>query len=257
MPDDSAPITRRLAKAFCAAAMAVAAVAPSPLASYTDIAALLPKGDYVVLLHGSEPSTKSMATLQRAFENEGYQVINVDYASRAPSILEMADSAHQAIHRALTDKSRKVHFVGYSIGGLVARAYVHEYPPANMGRLVMLGTPNQGSEIADLMQGTAIFDHLVGQAGNELKTAYNREALLGVPKYEAASIAGTISWDPVSSSVIEGADDGRVSVQSTTFNGMRDHLTVEETHGGLPQNHQVIMATKSFIKGGSFTAKRP
>jgi pimeloyl-ACP methyl ester carboxylesterase len=40
--------------------------------------------------------------------------------------------------------SRKVHLVTHSMGGLVARAALQEQP-ANLGRIIMLGTPNHGS----------------------------------------------------------------------------------------------------------------
>ena len=58
-----------------------------------------------------------------------------------------------------------IHFVGHSMGGLLTRVYLARYRPARLGRVVMLGTPNGGSELADLLKGLAIYRAFYGPAG--------------------------------------------------------------------------------------------
>lgn len=210
------------------------------------------KGDYVVLLHGIGRTSSCMAKLATAFEEKGYQVINIDYPSRQHTISDLANIISDQIKEALKQADLKVHFVGYSMGGLVARAYIHAYKPENLGRLVMLGTPNQGSEVADLLQDSVLFNWFYGPAGVELTTNYNRSEICGVIDYDAGAIAGTWTIDPVSYFIIPGKNDGKVSVESTKIEGLKDHLVLPVTHTFLPLNDDVIQQTIAFVENGTF-----
>lgn len=209
-------------------------------------------GDYVILLHGIARTRKSMAKMAGEFAAEGYQVLNLDYPSRKHTISEIADIIHADIEKFATDKTKKIHFIGYSMGGLVARAYIHRHPPENMGRLVMLGSPNQGSEVADMLRGTFAFDKFYGPAGEELTTAFDRAAVMGTPSCEVGVVAGTWTIDPISYFIIRGPNDGKVSVESTKIEGMKEHVIMPVTHTFMPANTKVIAAAKSFVKNGRF-----
>src|SRR5207244_5815713 len=63
-----------------------------------------------------------------------------------------------------------VHFVGHSMGGLLARVYIARYQPKRLGRVVMLGTPNGGSEIADRLKHIGAYRAWFGPAGQQLVT---------------------------------------------------------------------------------------
>lgn len=217
-----------------------------------DESAFAAKGDYVVLLHGIGRTSSCMAKLGMAFEKEGYQVLNIDYPSRESAIKSHADRVEKEIKSFVTDKNRHIHFVGYSMGGLVARAYIHAYKPKNMGRLVMLGTPNQGSEVADLLEESFLFNWFYGPAGQELTTDYNRSEICGAIDYEAAAIAGTWTIDPISYFIIPGQNDGKVSVSSTKVEGLAAHLVLPVTHTFLPLNDAVIKQTITFVDQGKF-----
>lgn len=43
----------------------------------------------------------------------------------------------------------RVHFVGHSLGGLLIRAYLQNKRMEKLGRFVLIGTPNRGSELVD------------------------------------------------------------------------------------------------------------
>ena len=42
-----------------------------------------------------------------------------------------------------------IHFVGHSLGGILFRWLVAHQPPGGLGRIVLLGSPNCGSRLAD------------------------------------------------------------------------------------------------------------
>jgi pimeloyl-ACP methyl ester carboxylesterase len=117
----------------------------------------------VVLLHGIARSSASLKRLERALRATGFATLNVDYASRSKPIAALADDIHPAIAR-FAERETPLHFVSHSMGGLVARAYIAKYRPARLAGVVMLGTPNSGSELADLLSGYRLYRTFYGPA---------------------------------------------------------------------------------------------
>lgn len=147
----------------------------------------------------------------------------------------------------------RVHFVTHSLGGILVRYYYSEHEPDAVGRVVMLGPPNQGSAAADEMHDWPGFEWLNGPAGYQLGKGENSVPLqLGSPEFEFAVIAGNESIDPVTSAVLEDPDDGRVSVSDTYLDGMQDFRLVDTSHAFMMQNGDVFELVKSFLETGAF-----
>ncbi len=143
------------------------------------------------------------------------------------------------------------------MGGLVIRAYLHRYKPQNLGRVVMIGTPNQGSEVADFLQTRKLYRMLYGPAGQQLIT--DQSGFMhhfGAVDYEVGVIAGNRPVDLISSRIIGKANDGKVSIDSTKLSGMKDHVIVPSSHTFFPSNPHMLMQTLEFLKQGKFTEKR-
>ena len=123
-----------------------------------------------------------------------------------------------------------------------------------MGRVVMLGPPNQGSRASDEMQGVPGFDWLNGPAGYQLGKGDNSVPLaLGPVKFELGVIAGNRSIDPITSAILDNPDDGRVSVEDTKVEGMDDFIVVEHSHAFMMRMRRPIELTKTFLQTGSFS----
>jgi pimeloyl-ACP methyl ester carboxylesterase len=215
------------------------------------------EGECVILLHGLARSSLSMERMKWFLEDDGYQVANIDYPSRDFEIAELAtlaveDGLNQC---ADVDSVDRVHFVTHSLGGILVRYYYSEHDAGSVGRVVMLGPPNQGSAAADEMHDWPGFEWLNGPAGYQLGKGENSVPLqLGSPDFEFAVIAGNESIDPVTSAVLEDPDDGRVSVSDTYLDGMQDFRLVGTSHAFMMQNSDVFELVKSFLQTGSFPA---
>ncbi|TNE25400.1 MAG: alpha/beta fold hydrolase [Alphaproteobacteria bacterium] len=209
--------------------------------------------DYIVLLHGIQRSSKSMEKMATRFSQAGYHVINIDYQSQEYTIDRLADNIYAQIKPFTKNKDYKIHFVGHSMGGLVTRAIIKRHRPENLGRVVMLGTPNQGSEVADFLENNILFQNFYGPAGMQLVTDQRGIAnLLGPVDFDLGIIAGTLSIDPLSSAMLPGKDDGKVTVERTKLKGMKDHIVLPTTHTFMMMNNRVIAQTEHFLKHGVF-----
>ena len=214
-------------------------------------------GDHIVLLHGIGRTKITMAPLAGYLSWTGYNVINVDYASRKKPIEELVEDIHKVLEQRHLDPSRKINFVGYSLGGLVIRAYLSKYRPPNLGSVVMIGTPNQGSEVADFLKDYSVYKKYFGPAGQQLSTDQQEiKGLLGVIDYDVGVIAGRLSIDPISSLlIIPGSNDGKVSVERTKVNNMKDHIVLNTTHTFMINNPGVMKQVRHFIEHGRFARK--
>ena len=214
----------------------------------------------VVLLHGLTRTANSMSKMRDALVDEGFDVVNVDYPSREHPIEELAPLAvNEGLSRCRANPDNEIiHFVTHSLGGILLRHYLSEQEIPELGRVVMLGPPNQGSVAIDELEDVPGFDWLNGPAGRQLGKGRNSVPLaLGPADFELGIIAGTRSIDPVVSAVLPNPDDGRVSLEDTKLEGMDDFAVVAHSHAFMMRMPATILLTIRFLRTGSFTAERP
>jgi pimeloyl-ACP methyl ester carboxylesterase len=208
--------------------------------------------EHVILLHGLARTDRSMHKLGQALQKEGYSVHNVGYTSTRDNIETLAE---ESVGRALAACSAagKVHFVTHSLGGILVRHYLRHHQIDNLGRVVMLGPPNKGSEVVDKLRDFPGFYFLNGDAGLELGTgATSVPNSLGEANFDLGVIAGTRSVNLILSRMIPGTNDGKVSVENTRLEGMNDHLEMEVTHPFMMRNSKVIDQVIHYLQSGSF-----
>lgn len=213
--------------------------------------------DCVILLHGLARTAGSMDRMAAAFVSEGFDVANVDYPSRKHPVEELADLAvKKGLDKCPGDA--KLHFVTHSLGGILVRYYLAHNEVSRLGRVVMLGPPNQGSEIVDKLRDTPGYAFLNGPAGLQLGTDHDSIPLqLGAVNFELGIIAGTKSVNPILSQYLPNPDDGKVSVERTKVEGMKDFITVHHSHPFIMQSAEVVKQTISFIRKGRFIDDAP
>ena len=210
----------------------------------------------VVLLHGIARTSRSLRKVERALQGSGFATLNLDYASRKKPLATLAADIYPDIAAFANTIGGPIHFVAHSMGGLLTRVYVARYRPPRLGRVVMLGTPNGGSEVADLLKNLALYRAFYGPAGQQLTTEQDADLMsLPPPDYAVGVIAGISSIDPIASRfILPRPNDGRVSVQSAQLANMTDHTTVKASHTGLVRHRVAIAQAIAFLREGRFLA---
>lgn len=210
----------------------------------------------VVLLHGLTRSSRSMRSMADALRCEGYTVITCDYPSRSADIATLTTNLFAKLSPQLKS-ARKVHFVTHSLGGVLLRTYLQDHALPNLGRVVMLGPPNGGSEVVDKLGSLKLYQWINGPTGNQLGTDTNSVPLrLRRADFELGVIAGDRSVNPILSCLIPGKDDGKVSVVRAKTDGMRDFICLHVTHTFMMSNRRAITQTKHFLNTGTFKQNR-
>ncbi len=207
-----------------------------------------------VLLHGMGRTHHSMGKIEQRLKKEGYAVVNDSYASTKDSIADLvATAVHSGVQACEQDNPAAIHFITHSLGGILVRAYLQDQVPEKLGKIVMMAPPNGGSEVADLMKATSLYEMAMGPAGQALSTGadgwlHQLKPIAG----EIGIIAGNFSSDPWFSPLIPGEDDGKVSVESTRLKEMKDFLIVDSGHTFIMKNDEVIEQIVYFLDQGIF-----
>jgi len=201
--------------------------------------------DHVILLHGLWMRGFTLAALRGRLQRAGFAVDLFDYASvfRDPEIsIERLTARVQAA-------PGPVHFVGHSLGGLIALQTLQRAPQLTQGRVVCLGVPLRGSAaargVARLPGGSLII-------GKSLEILRN-----GIERWEGQQAVGAIAGRlPIGFGVamraLASPHDGTVSVAETELPGLTDHIVVPATHTGLLFSQQAADQTITFLRGARF-----
>ena len=212
------------------------------------------KTEYVLILHGMGRTRFSMRKVARFLEERGYKTMNLSYPSTSEPIPVIADTyVKEAILSCVKQGADKIHVVTHSLGGIVIRQYLQNNSLPQGSRIVMLGPPNKGSEVADFLMNSFLYKWLMGDAGQSLGTDEDSYVnMLGPVEEDIGIIAGTKTVDPISSLLIPGPDDGKVSVDSTMLEEMTDFICIPKSHPFMASSRTIMHQIEYFLEKGQF-----
>lgn len=201
----------------------------------------------VILIHGIWLNGAEMFRLRQRLTEADYECHQFSYPSLKCSPEENAESLHKL---ARSIDAHVVHFVCHSLGGLVLLHLFDKHVVEKKGRVVFLGVPVNGSEVARRLSGMIITRWAVGKS--------IEHGLLGDrPVWKKWRDLGVISGSfPIGIGLVVGGPslphDGTVSIEETYLGGATDYLTVPVTHLGLLYSGDVAMQVITFLRAGKF-----
>lgn len=212
--------------------------------------------DCVILLHGLARTEQSLRRLEHAVRIAGYVAVNLAYPSRnAPIEVLAEDVIGRALRQCRRADTRQTHFITHSLGGILVRYFLYRHRLDDLGRVVMLSPPNQGSEAADALRDLWLYQWLNGPAGQQLVTGPEGfPARLGPVDYPVGIMTGDrpAFFDFWLADLFPGANDGKVSVEGAKVEGMHDFLVVPYAHPFIMDADPVIAQSLYFLRYGHF-----
>jgi len=207
------------------------------------------KSEAVVLIHGVWMTGFEMLLLRYRLHRCGYRTYQFHYPSlrRRPS--ENAACLSRFLAKISADR---IHLLAHSLGGIVLMHLFHAFPQQKPGRVVMLGTPARGSELARRFYHKRRLRPLLGRACEQ-------GLLGGAPDWPKDRELGLIVGDrPVGmlaqffGGPLEKPSDGTVRVAETRIEQARDALRLPVTHFSMLADRRVAAAACRFLQTGKF-----
>lgn len=203
--------------------------------------------EHVVCIHGIWMLGAEMGLLRRRLRLAGFSASQFHY----PSLSQSPASNARALAAYVAARPEPVvHLVAHSLGGMLVVEAMQQGEMALRGRVVLLGSPVRGSQVARHTGKNRWLRWSLGKAADLLAAehapAWRSEASLGV-------IAGTHSVGLGKLlSPLDSPNDGTVAVAETEIAGaVRRNLPV--THMGLVFNPAVAEETVCFLRSGRFS----
>jgi len=212
-------------------------------------------GPTVLVLHGLGQGRQSMQPLVTHLRNTlDATVLSIGYASPQAGLEVHADMLNEVIEQ-LPDATT-LSFVGHSLGNLVVRRWMTTAPAASLQRvqrMVMLGPPNQGSELARLASRVWFLAMLSDGPTRQLGVDWEKVgSQLAVPPCDFGIVAGGTGDDRGMSLLLAGDDDAIVRVDETRLEGAAGFLLLPVHHADMMRDRAVQQAAVCFLRDGRF-----
>jgi len=202
----------------------------------------------VIVSHGLWLPGIETALLQNRLRQAGFS----PHLFKFPTLrATMAESTRGLLDFANGIRADKLHFVGYSLGGVVTLTMLAESKLRRVGRVVCLGSPLTGSRIASRVGqtnlgrkivGRSLGEHVARGGLNRWDQAIELGIIAGTRNFGIGRVVGTLP----------DQSDGTVAVEETRLPGAKAHMTVAATHTQLLFDRDVARQTIHFLRYGEF-----
>ncbi|MCW8891680.1 MAG: alpha/beta hydrolase [Sedimenticola sp.] len=201
----------------------------------------------VLLLHGIWMTGFEMGRLKSRLSREGFEVDFFRYPSLTGTPAENAERLDRYIRQ---KNYRCLHLVAHSLGGLVLLNLFDRFPRQPPGRVVLLGSPVQGSVVARRLVGRPWTRPLIGRAAVQ-------GLVDGAPSWQGGRPLGVIAGTSGLGvgrllGGLSGASDGTVLVSETTVDRGADTRLHRVGHMGLLFSSRVAIDVAAFLRTGAF-----
>lgn len=142
-----------------------------------------------------------------------------------------------------------VHFIGHSLGGLIVLDFLNRRPRQRPGRVLLLGSPINGSVAAQRFLTLPLGRLLVGMC---MASAASGPSLPLPPDREVGSIAGWVNLAVGWLLWLPRPNDSLVAVCETERPDMKDSRVLAVSHVGMILSRRVADLAATFLRTGTF-----
>ena len=215
-----------------------------------------------ILIHGLHQTALIMRPLAKRLQAQGLDTHQYGYRSMRDGIQTNSQRLNKWLEQN-HHSDRPIDLVGHSLGGLIIRDFVYQYPQWQIGRCVTLGTPHMGSICADYiwrltpaMVGKSYLDALDGTVAPLPEhitlgiIAGNRPYGLGQVFLQYHNRKLRKADTPLLDEYL--VHDGTVYLKETKLDAATDHLIMPVSHTGMLIDNNVAKQTEYFLQHGQF-----
>ncbi len=201
------------------------------------------KNESVILVHGLWMFPWTMGKLTRGLRRAGYQTQDFGYSTTGRPFAENVDALVACIN---SRPEEVVHLVAHSMGGILCMRALPRVRKS--GKLVMLGSPINGSSVARALHRRKWHKWLLKEATEPLINGVTE----GQSLRPTAMLAGNMHWG-VGRLVkhMDRASDGTVAVQETEADWIDAHRIIHTNHLGLLTNKKARKWVLHFLQHGN------
>lgn len=201
----------------------------------------------VVLLHGLWMNAVALYPLQARIARCGFRIKRFGY----PSVTGAPErNVGRLLHFIDGVDADTVHLVGHSLGGLLILQVLGEGPSPRIGRVVLLGTPANGSGAGRSLARHRGGRWMLGESVSLWSETHPPSAPAGI---EIGVLAGNMSMGLGRFiSRLPKPNDGVVTVAETRVLGAADSVVLPVSHSGMLVSGAVAHQVCAFLKEGRF-----
>jgi pimeloyl-ACP methyl ester carboxylesterase len=191
-----------------------------------------------------------MLYLKHQLEKQNFTVHSLSYQSVKYSIAENT----QRLHSKITSLDcADLHIVAHSLGGVMTMHLLTQYPELPVKRVVMLGTPINGSYAAEKISRWNLIGQLLTKS---MVSGLDGNHDFKPSEHQIGMIAGSIK-SPIGLGLLLGklpeANDGTVLLSETKHPVISEHLIVNKSHTGLIFSKMVSRLVANYLRTGHFS----
>lgn len=210
--------------------------------------------EVIFLVHGYNKSNSDMKFLKKNLEEMGYKISS----NTLPILFSSLEKCTQILKKRvdeelnLNKEYKKIHFIGHSMGGIIIRKFLENNRVNNLGRCILIATPNKGMKLADFAEKKVrwfgrIFKPIYDAVSYRMKI--NRP--VNIPEPEIGVIAGNKN-NLILGRLLSENSDGRVEVEETKFEGMKEFMVLNYGHKEIHHKSETVIFADNFLQNGKF-----
>ena len=203
--------------------------------------------DIVVLVHGLWMHGWVMRLTGMRLRRCGFHSIVFSYPSMRNSL---SQNALLLSHFVAGMTAPRIHFIGHSLGGLLVLQMLAECPEQRTGRVILVGSPYNGSNVATRLSRRGPGRYILGRS---MLQWLEQKAPEHNGQYELGVIAGrkSIGCGRLISRLPQ-PNDGVVTVDETRISNISDQVVLNVSHSGMLLSAGLALQACSFLRSGHF-----